>query len=734
VPTDQTDMRIPWNKDVAIVAVPFSLGIAAFFLIAGPRVLIPTNIAWLSPPNPSQHDPGRYSLRDSDFIAWVSAADPSQHYLGWHFFRNSDWSFPIGLNPDYGLELSNALVFSDSNPLLAFLFKPFSSLLPETFQYFGWWLLACFVLQAWLAWKLVGLISQRPAVRFLGAGLFVFAPPMIWRMQVHSSLVGHFLILAALYLSLRPTRRLRTAAWLLVLLVAALVHPYLLAMVAALWLADLIRVWGRQERPAGLAVTELAGLSALVGLVCWQAGYFMVGSGVAPPSGGYGQFRMNLLSVLDPNGWSYVLKDLPGSKYEGFNYLGLGIIALALCTLPVLIAGRIGLAAAIRQRAILLGALTGLFLYALSHKIGIGPLEIGLTLPEPLLQAANVFRASDRMFWPVFYGLVLTIIFITVRGNRPRTAISLLAVALTLQVVDTRAGWQGIRSRLMAKPATAWDTPLEDPFWVQAAARYRKVCRIPPVNISPPWRTLTAYAGRYGLGTDAVYLARVDQGALERARKNAAVALNTGRYEADSLYVLDPARLGSAALHMDPETDLLARIDGFYVVAPGWKRCRDCGHLDGELRPADVLPAVGIGERIRFSASGGGVTYLAAGWFEPEAWGTWSQGGAAEVILRVSGTAVHGILIEARALVSPAHPKQDVEISVNGIPAASVRLTAYAANRIRVPLPDAAREALRKYGALRLEFRLPDTVRPKDIGLDNDPRALALGLLAITLR
>ncbi len=190
-------MRIAWNKDVAIVAMPFLLGMAAFFLIVRPQALRPTNIAWLS-----------------DY-------DQSQHYLGWHFFRNADWSFPIGLNPDYGLELSSAIVFSDSNPLLAFLFKPFSSLLPEPFQYFGLWLLVCFVLQAWLAWKLVGLVSRHLAVRLLGAGLFVLAPPMIWRMQVHSSLAGHFLILAALYLSLRPTRRLRTTGLAIVLVVAA---------------------------------------------------------------------------------------------------------------------------------------------------------------------------------------------------------------------------------------------------------------------------------------------------------------------------------------------------------------------------------------------------------------------------------------------------------------------------------------------------------------------------------
>jgi len=98
-------------------------------------------------------------------------------------------------------------------------------LLPESFQYIGLWLLACFLLQAWFAWRLVGLILGNTAVRFLGAGLFVFAPPMLWRMPSHSSLAAHFLILAALYLTFRPSRQWRARSWALLLMVAALVHP-----------------------------------------------------------------------------------------------------------------------------------------------------------------------------------------------------------------------------------------------------------------------------------------------------------------------------------------------------------------------------------------------------------------------------------------------------------------------------------------------------------------------------
>ena len=94
------------------------IGLGSFFLVVGPLALNPNNVAWL----------------DGGF-------DPTQHYLGWVFFRHSPWSIPLGLNPHFGMDISSSIVYSDSIPILAILFKPFAALLPETFQYFGLWLL-----------------------------------------------------------------------------------------------------------------------------------------------------------------------------------------------------------------------------------------------------------------------------------------------------------------------------------------------------------------------------------------------------------------------------------------------------------------------------------------------------------------------------------------------------------------------------------------------------------------
>jgi hypothetical protein len=545
---------------------PLLLGVLAFFIIIGPRVLYPANIAWLG------------------------GGDPAQHYLGWLFFRNSEWSFPIGLNQTYGLELGSAILFSDSNPLLAFLFKPFAWLLPEPFQYSGIWLLACFVLQAWFGWKLAGLLSESTPIKVFSTGLFLFAPPMMWRLPVHLSLSGHFFILAALYLVLHPRLERRRLAWASLLATTALVNPYLLAMVALLWLADLVEKSIQRKLPIREGTIELAVILSVLFIVCWQAGYFSVGAGTS--KSGFGYYRMNLLSIVDASGWSYVLRDIPESPgdYEGFNFLGLGVIFLFACALPAALTGNTGLLETIRRFPVLLVALSGLLVFAISNKVAFADHALAYPLPDTMVAFAEVFRSSGRMFWPVFYTIIIVVIFLIVRGNNTRIAVYLLGFALIIQLVDTSAAWKGMREKWMTEPKTTWVTPLVDPFWEKAGTQYKKVRWIPPMNISPQWLPIAAYAGTHGLATDAVYLARVSTLALEQARRMASDALKSGRYEADSLYILDESSFRQAAVSVDSTTDLLARVDGFNILAPGWKKCTDCPHLAGEAKLTDLVP------------------------------------------------------------------------------------------------------------------------------------------------
>ncbi len=703
------------EKSIIQAVLPLAIGAAAFFTVAGPRVLYPTNLAWIG------------------HLACLGLVDPAQHYLGWLFFRHADWSFPLGLNPDCGLELGSAILFSDSNPLLAFIFKLFGRWLPEPFQYFGIWLLACFVLQAWFGWKLAGRITDRPGIRALASGLFAFSPPMIWRLKGHMNLAAHFLVLAALYLVLERKPRWRRTAWGVLLVVAAWVHSYLLAMVGILWVADLAGRTINRSLPPGKALCEWVLLTAIVSAACWQAGYFSVGPGTI--TGGFGFYRFNLLSLFDSSGWSYVLHDIPeaGGDYEGFNFLGLGVLLLLAACLPALIGGRTGILDRIRRFPMLAAALAGLTLFALSYKIGVGPYEFHCGLPDSWVYPANVFRSSGRMFWPVFYAIVLGVVFVTVRCHPPRTAAVLLVAALLIQVADTSAAWTGIRRNLMPAPATAWATPLEDSFWEAAALRYRKVRWIPPQNFSPHWLALSTYAAKHRMGTDAVYLARVGSRKLAAAQAAALRAVETGRYASDTFYVLDDGVTLGAAINLDAGADVLAHVDGFNVLAPGWGNCAGCPPLADRLEAADLLPVMKVGDRIPFNQGSPAVACLnTGGWSHPEPWGTWSEGRAAEIILPAAQP-IHHVRIEALALLGASHPSQEVVIEAGGKVVYAGNLTRFRGNIIEFAIPEAVQEESLALGWMRLRLRFKDAIRPVDLGINTDNRILALGLEAITL-
>ena len=149
---------------IGLIAVLF-LSIALSFLLLGGAVLNPSNIAWLQ------------------------FGDMAQSYLGWSFFSNSPWAIPLGSNPDFGLQLSSSIVYSDSIPILAIFFKLFNSILPTPFQYFGAWMYACIIFQGLLSWFLLGEICEDPLCRYIGTIFFIASPVLLFRAGMHLALI-----------------------------------------------------------------------------------------------------------------------------------------------------------------------------------------------------------------------------------------------------------------------------------------------------------------------------------------------------------------------------------------------------------------------------------------------------------------------------------------------------------------------------------------------------------------
>lgn len=535
--------RIPGG----LLAVLIGLGVVAG--VFGPHILPPSRTGWM--------------------LTGTIGPDPVQYWLGYTFFKRDAWRIPPGLNPDWGIEISSSIFYSDSIPLLAFLFKALHPFV-EVSQYWGLWLYACSALQAWLAWRLIGLCTHRQLTRLAGAALFVLQPTLLNRMGGHFALAGQWLLLAALYLCLTQ-RRLPAIAWAALVLLAALIQAYLLPMVLGFWAADfLARALAPDRRPAALGIEALAVPGAgLLGL--WAAGFFVLRAGFAGTWGGYGQMQLDLLAPIAPQPWGAFLPEIPLPDHleVGHSYAGLGaLLALLLGLIAYLRRPLPGLAA----RWPLLLALGAMLLVAITHRVSIAGHVFELfTIPDRMLELLGALRASERFLWPFAYAALLAAIAALVHTLGSRRAGLVLCVLVAVQVADLRPGFARL-ARYFPEAAQVAPLRLSDPFWLDAARRYSRVRLTPTGMQAKHWEEVAVFAATLGLSTDAVYLARIDPEKVATLNEATLRRLATGDHEPGSFYVLgDEATLAAARQGMNPARDRLEQFDGIWVLAPGWR-------------------------------------------------------------------------------------------------------------------------------------------------------------------
>jgi hypothetical protein len=415
------------------------------------------------------------------------------------------------------------------------------------------------------------LFTAHPLPRIAGAALFALSPTMLNRLGGHFALGAHFLLLAGLYLCLtRAAPWLRFAQWAALLLLASLIHSYLLPMVAGLWASDWLARAAARERRLPVLALEAVGAPGAGVFGLYLAGFFVLTGGFGGTWGGFGHMQLDLLAPFDPGPWGALLPDLPGPAHleTGHSYAGLGVLLTLL----------LGAVAYLRQpwpwlraRWPLLLGLSAMLSVAISHRVSIGGHVIELAnLPERLQGYANALRASERFLWPFAYALLLAAIFALIRGLGPVKAGLILVVLAGVQFADKQPGFARLDRYFPDLPAVA-PLRLQDPFWTEAAQRYQRIRLTPTGMKALHWEEVAVYAATRGLTTDAVYLARLDPAKVAELNARIAADLAAGRFEAGSFYALGTEEtLAAARQGMDPARDLLARFDGIWVLAPGW--------------------------------------------------------------------------------------------------------------------------------------------------------------------
>jgi hypothetical protein len=423
-----------WRSIVAVIKVQIEKPYAVFILGAFLGFVFFTSLYGLKIVNPL-------------FVDWLmGGGDIKQHFIGWDFFRDEGWSFPVGAIEDLAYPFGISLTYTDSIPLVGIVLKLFSGILPENFQYIGLWGLLCLMLQGGIAALIIRRWTKNVVIILLCTLVFVLAPVLLARVFVHTALGSHWVLLLAI-LALVERSRINTAkrqiiVWSGIIALAVLIHPYLLPMVALPFVISLILLHRRWIETLTKVIVPM-----LVGAVLfWAIGGLMVQEASV---GGLGDYGLNLNSLYNPLGWSQFLKSIPNYSGSGetLNYLGLGVLGLVLVAGYVFLkrlASPMRLVAKIKKLQIkhLLVTLSvvGLTIMAVSPSVQFGVHIIAqLPIPDRIEQYWSVFRASARLFWVVYYLIIVGLFAYIIKtwGRKSQVSLAMfLALVAAIQFTD----------------------------------------------------------------------------------------------------------------------------------------------------------------------------------------------------------------------------------------------------------------------------------------------------------
>ena len=664
------------NNYLKRIFTPMLLGTIFFGYIYGFSVLNPTNINWLM------------------------QGDALQSYVGWQFFRHSPWSFPIiGFSPNYGLEVASSIVFTDSNPLLAVLFKLASPLLPSDFQYNGMWLYFCCLLNSLLLWHIISRYSKRYIILILATTLIMFNPAWMNRVG-HINLMAHFLILAGIYLCINKDAKQVSLKWLLLIVLASLTHFYLAMMLSILWMANLISRAITKKHSFNKIVIEFISVIVINYFFMYLLGYFTVND--VTNTGEFGLYNNNLLSPFLSSGWSYFLNfgEISNTGFEGFNFWGLGLIILAAINLKNLYIYFSKLKLNTTTISFLLALPVFLFISTTTH-IQFGNIDYVINLPKKITDFLSIFRASGRFFWPITYVAAILLVILTINNFKRFQCLFIFFVVALVQVIDTSNGYKYKNFYFHNRPTH--ESVLKNSFWHNALKNYSNVRYVPFENKGVLWADLSMIAQTNGLSTDAVYLARVSN--LKSSAMNNKVLLDlfSGSYDSDTVYVVSNDYVNNTRLKAG---DKFYEIDGFNVLAPGLKTCNSCREVTLNSHQATNF-------------------ILSSGWSAKEDFGNWNDGKKSIILIKNSPVTT-SLDIKYRVFVTSKIKSQRLIFKLDGRVLKEV--IADKSGEVHLSWNNSTNEKISE-----LVIEMPDATSPKDAGMSVDGRILAIGIESLTL-
>ena len=460
-----------------------------------------------------------FHLIDFSNIYWLPD-DAYNGFLGWSFYRNASETLPFFKIFDYGMGVGSTIIYTDSLPIFAIIFKPFSSLLPVDFQYFGLWLFLSFILTAYFSNRILTYLNMDFISKVFITSSLLLSPIMLERFIAgHFNLMSHWVLLWGILLYLENEKRV--SKWFFILLISMLIHGYLFAMTLAITIFHFMRLYLEKHNKKYFISLFLLFVLSMFSLTAF--GYFEVQADEVF-HGGWGGYRLDILAFMNPIGrslnWSTFIGEpvsfVPsqiGDLIEGFNYFGLGILLNILVSIYFLIKNSFNSEKPtnipIYLKVLFLFSIF-MIIFSLTNKVSLGGNELfSYNMPEFLKPLTKPFRASARFFWPVYYLILLGSIAINARNIKQKYLPIFFFFIFTIQIVDIQPGIQTIRAfnnKIYLNGLTKMDK--EQTELTRVTKDYNQILYVFPEYANKNWRELLYFAYKNNKKTNFGYFAR----------------------------------------------------------------------------------------------------------------------------------------------------------------------------------------------------------------------------------
>lgn len=677
-------------------------------------------------------------------IDWLfNRGDPASHFIGWLYFSQDSWFWPLTFSKNLAYPTGAIISYSDSIPLWAIIFKLLSHFFSNNIQYFGCFIVFNFIMQFFWGAKLSFLFKKKSIYSAILSGLlFMLAPPLTWRLHGHFALTSHWLILSGIwcYYQLKSTPNIKRiiTIQLIFLLIASGIHPYLATMVLGLAIAGQLQLFILRNFSL-FKTTFILILSISILILGWYFWGYLPSPGSQSNSYSYGHFALNVLSIINPQDSSLFMNTLPlrTGDYEGFNYLGLGIILLIFANLFKLISQKNQQIIRIKSFPQLISSwffkdlalyllLICLIIFSLSNKISWGnSIILEYPLPTIVRNLFENFRASGRFFWTVHYAIILGLIVSTFRIWKHQQTKVLLTIIVLIQFLDLLPLHAG--STLWMKSQSS--NSLKSEVWKHLHEEYNQLIILPSHqcgNSPAPFPIFEKLAVLQGLKTNSAYLARYRSEDLQIHCEELLNLFSSKHLDKDTAYILGRQFFDEVKeINKEQNNSHYCNLVDSYFI---------CHKRNTSLFSKNELkfsvPSYSLYRILNFETKANNSwEYQFGGWSNPGENGTWIDGTEAHLIMQIKQPIQDNLILKATVtpFLNEKHPEQVVDILANGHPTKQWMFQFNSEDELKT-----TREAIipakliKTDDLLNITFRLQKPVSPSELKLSEDRRLLSL--------